>query len=106
MRARNSRAADLALSACLQARSDDAGINPAWTAVTGEDGKQWPVRDFHGTFDPECRRYPPLQGTSLVFPLSYLVIGAGSGKQQTTSSNPLNNGGRPSCNMLSQLLPV
>ena len=30
----------------------DAGINPAWTAVTDEDGKEWPVRDFYGTFKP------------------------------------------------------
>ena len=37
----------------------DVGVNPEWTEVADEEGVKWPVRDYYGTFRPECRRFPP-----------------------------------------------
>jgi hypothetical protein len=45
----------------------DSGIDPKWTAIN-EDGETWPVRDYYGTLQPECRRFPPVGTTAARFP--------------------------------------
>jgi hypothetical protein len=53
---------DKTMIACMNCKfMFDAGVNPTWVTVTGDDLIATPVRDYYGTFQPECRRFPPLE---------------------------------------------
>jgi hypothetical protein len=33
--------------------------HPEWETMTDQEGATFPIRDFYGTLQPVCRRFPP-----------------------------------------------